>query len=103
MGKRTGNPRGRPTGAKNKLTEEREARIAEAAAAVEEALPAPFQGDSHTLLMLVYKNTELPMALRLDAAKAAIGYEKPRLAQVQANITGELDIRAWMVDAEGDE
>ena len=83
MGKRTGKPRGRPSGAKSKHTREREERIAEAAAVIEELLPDAFKGDAHALLIAVYKDTEQPMNTRLDAAKAAIGYEKPRLAAVE--------------------
>ena len=33
--------------------------------------------------MAVYKDTTLPLQIRLDAAKAAIAYEKPRLAAVE--------------------
>lgn len=36
-----------------------------------------FDGDAHALLILTYKNTALPLELRLDAAKAAIRFEKP--------------------------
>jgi len=40
----------------------------------------PFKGDAHAFLMMVYKDPSLPLALRLDAAKAAIPFEKPALA-----------------------
>lgn len=83
MGTRTGKPRGRPKGAKNKRTEKRESAVKAAASAIEAALPLAFQGDSHALLMAIYKDESKDIALRLDAAKAAIGYEKPRLAAVQ--------------------
>ena len=83
MGKRTGRPRGRPAGAKNQHTKERETRIAEAAAAVEDVIPNAFKGDAHALLIAVYKDPENELNVRLDAAKAAIGYEKPRLAAVE--------------------
>jgi hypothetical protein len=39
----------------------------------------PFKGDAHAFLMMVYKDPSLPLALRLDAAKAAIPFEKPAL------------------------
>jgi hypothetical protein len=42
-------------------------------------LPGAFTGDAHELLMLTYKDTSLALDVRLDAAKAAISYEKPRL------------------------
>lgn len=89
MGKRTGKPRGRPQGAKNQHTREREEAVAEAAQEVVVALGLQaFEGDAHALLMLVYKNTENPMDLRIDAAKAAIGYEKPKLSSVDASLSG---------------
>jgi hypothetical protein len=54
----------------------------EAAAALADVLPDAFQGDAHALLMSIYKNTDKPIELRLDAAKAAIRYEKPALASI---------------------
>jgi hypothetical protein len=36
---------------------------------------AAFAGDAHDLLMAFYKDTSHRIELRLDAAKAAIGYE----------------------------
>lgn len=91
MGKRTGNPRGRPRGAKNQHTVEREEAIAQAAAETVQALGlTAFEGDAHALLMLVYKDTEQPLDLRLDAAKAAIGYEKPKLSSVDASLSGAI-------------
>ncbi len=83
MGTRTGNPRGRPKGARNARTKERERLVQEAAAAIEGALPEAFTGDAHAYLMAVYKDTNLPLKERLAAATAAIGYEKPRLAAVE--------------------
>lgn len=89
MGERTGKPRGRPKGAKNKRTEERQAALQQAAVVIEQALPQAFHGDSHALLMQIYKDENRDIALRLDAAKAAIGYEKPRLAAV--DVKAEVD------------
>lgn len=89
MGKRTGNPRGRPKGAKNQHTRQREKAVAEAAAETQERLGLQaFDGDAHALLMLVYKDLAQPLDLRLDAAKAAIGYEKPKLSSVDASLSG---------------
>jgi len=91
MGKRTGKPRGRPRGAKNQHTRERAQEIEHTAAEIAAALGLQgFDGDAHALLMLVYKNAEAPMDLRLDAAKAAIGYEKPKLSSVDANHSGAI-------------
>ena len=87
MGTRTGNPRGRPKGARNARTKERERLVQEAAVAIESALPDAFTGDAHAYLMAVYKDASLPLKERLAAATVAIGYEKPRLAAVEH--TGE--------------
>lgn len=84
MGIRTGRPRGRPKGAKSKATIEREAAAAEAVARVEEKLQGAFEGDAHALLVAVYKDGDLPLPVRIDAAKAAIRYEKPALAPQDA-------------------
>lgn len=53
-------------------------------------LPGAFEGDAHALLMMLYKDTTQPLDIRLDAAKAAIGYEKPRLSNVDAKLDGTL-------------
>ena len=87
--------------ARNKRTVETEARMAKAAAAVANALPDAFQGDAHALLMLVYKDLANPLPLRVDAAKAAIRYEKPALSTVQAKLGGEFDVRAWLAALDG--
>src|SRR5437764_1208697 len=85
---------GRPRGSKSKWTKAREAKAAETieqAAAVLKDLQRPvFGGDAHALLCLVYKDGEVALELRVDAAKAAIRYEKPALAQVQAEVKGNV-------------
>jgi hypothetical protein len=91
MGKQTGKPRGRPKGAKNKRTEESLEAMKATAEQLAEVLPGCFEGDSHALLMAVYKDTSKDLAMRLDAAKAAIGYEKPRLAAVTADVKADVD------------
>src|SRR6266851_2646076 len=83
MGTRTGYPRGRPKGAKNKRTAEREAAMKEMAAQIEKAVGGAFEGDAHAYLMSVYKDPLKPENLRIDAAKAAIRYERPALAPVE--------------------
>jgi hypothetical protein len=44
-----------------------------------------FEGDAHAFLILTYKDKSLPHNLRLDAAKAAIRFEKPALTAVDAH------------------
>lgn len=83
MGKKTGNPRGRPPGAKSQRTIERERKVEEAARALEGVLPEAFTGDAHAFLMSVYKDTRNAIKDRLAAATAAVGYEKPKLAAIE--------------------
>jgi hypothetical protein len=93
---------GRQLGAKNKRTRELDAARIEAAAKIEQALGVKaFEGDAHALLIAVYKDIDQPLELRLDAARAAISFEKPRLSAISASIKGE-DF-ANMSDAELDE
>ena len=83
MGVKTGRPRGRPKGAKNKRTAEREAAMKEMAAQIEKAVGGAFEGDALAYLMSIYKDPTMPENLRIDAAKAAIRYERPALAPVE--------------------
>src|SRR6266566_4062401 len=84
-GKKTG---GRVAGTPNKR--KRQAVVAEAIARVGETIPDAFAGDTHALLIATYKNPNLDLHVRLEAAKAALPYEKPRLQAVTlANEGGE--------------
>jgi hypothetical protein len=49
-------------------------------ALMKEGIQNPFPGDAHAFLVYVYKNENADPQLRLEAARAAIGYERPRLA-----------------------
>jgi hypothetical protein len=37
---------------------------------------APFEGDAHALLVMIYQDQTLPLVLRIDAAKACLPFEK---------------------------
>jgi hypothetical protein len=85
LGRKTGggSRKGRP----NRRTLARERAVAGAAAKITTVLGANmFEGDAHALLMVIYKDPAQPIETRIEAAKAAIGYEKPRLAAVQASV-----------------
>jgi hypothetical protein len=69
---------GRKKGTRNKRTVERQETIAR----VEETIPDAFQGDAHALLVAIYKDPAVDARSRLDAAKAALPYEKARLATI---------------------
>lgn len=83
MTKATGVGRGRPKGAKNKLTIAKEEASVKAAAKLAKAIPGAFQGDSHAYLMSIYKDPKQATPVRIDAAKAALPFERPRLAAVE--------------------
>jgi hypothetical protein len=78
---------GRKAGTKNKRTVAVEQKVAETARKLETVLPGAFEGDAHALLMAVYKDPSHEWPLRVDAAKAAIKFEKPALSSVDG--TGE--------------
>jgi hypothetical protein len=80
-GKRSG--AGRKRGTPSKHTIARGAAVREAAKKIEAAIPEAFQGDGHALLMSVYKDPSIELAVRIDCAKAALPFEKPRLSPVE--------------------
>jgi len=99
---RTGRPVGRPRGAKNKRTVEREAALQEAAARIEGTIDGAFQGDAHGFLIAVYKDPEMPLTVRVDAAKAAISFEKPRLQASEHNLkSSDHAIADWLKAIDG--
>jgi hypothetical protein len=57
-----------------------------------------FQGDSLALFQLCYQNTKLPLAVRLDAAKAAARFERPVLAQSELEISVHRPSEHWTDD-----
>lgn len=80
IGRKTG---GRKIGSKNRRTLQIEAAGKDALQAVKDALGTDaFEGDAHAMLVAVYKDTSKPIELRLDAAKAAVRYEKPALSSI---------------------
>ena len=83
---------GRQLGTPNKRTGELKAAVAAAAERMNELIPDAFQGDAHAYLISLYKDPKVDMRVRLDAARAAISYEKPRQASVEVtNRPGALD------------
>jgi len=75
---------GRKPGSKNRRTAKLEAATETAARTISEALGTAFDGDAHAFLMAVYKNEAYPVDVRIDAAKAAVRFEKPSLASLEA-------------------
>jgi hypothetical protein len=48
--------------------------------------------DAHALLVSVYKDPSQPLDLRIDAAKAAIPFEKPRLSSFDGKVTASFSL-----------
>lgn len=67
---------GRKKGTPNKRTVAVQDAMLEASTKLAKSLHDAFDGDAHALLMAIYKNNALPLDIRLDAAKAAVRYEK---------------------------
>jgi len=87
---------GRKAGTKNKATLARQQAQADASAQIAEALGSgAFEGDAHAFLVMLYKDASQPISVRIDAAKAALPYEKPRLASVGVAV----DDRRTLADA----
>jgi len=84
-GRKPGTPKtgGRAKGTKNSRSVERDQLVTETAEKMREAGIEIFDGDAQMLLMSVYKDKSQPLAVRIDAAKAAIRYEVPALANIQ--------------------
>jgi len=80
-GRVKGTPNKRPPPLAIALQEAREKALQEARDSV-----AGEQLDAHSLLRMVYLDPEQPIEVRIDAAKAAIGYELPKLNAIDARI-----------------
>src|ERR1700745_2087629 len=92
---------GRQKGTPNKKTAEQKAAIQAAVEKVVGELPEVFEGDSYAFLATIYKDKQQPIGGRMDAAKTAIAYERPRLSNVEMTtrsldrLTDEDFFRAW--------
>jgi hypothetical protein len=101
-GKRPG--AGRPAGSKGKRSTEFQETVAAAGAKIAAVLgEGAFTDDAHAFLMHVYKNPANDLPVRIDAAKAAIGYEKPKLASIEQVIDAEVHQRVISAEPMTDE
>jgi hypothetical protein len=83
---------GRKAGTPNKRTVALQNATAAAAEQINATLGREgFEGDAHTLLMSVYKDPNQPIGLRMEAAKAALPYEKQRLASIETKAVSEYE------------
>jgi hypothetical protein len=99
-GRPKGTPKtgGRKAGTPNKRTVAVQMAAAAAAERIGTVLgPDAFEGGAHALLMSVYKDPNQSIGLRLDAAKAALPFEKPRLAAIETKFVDDF---ASMTDEE---
>jgi hypothetical protein len=84
---------GRQRGTKNRRTLERERALAEASDKIANVLgDNAFDGDSLALMQAIYRDVTQPTPLRLDAAKSAIPFERPRLSSIDAKMTGSVSL-----------
>jgi hypothetical protein len=90
---------GRRKGDNSRATRLRRMRLEKAAGLIEKKIAqktenerpvVPFKGDAHEYLVSIYKDPTIPMPFRVDAAKASIPYEKPRLAAITVTPSHEL-------------
>jgi hypothetical protein len=78
---------GKVKGSRNKATIAKIAAIQEATNAMKNPDgSAMFDGDAYALLVAVYKNEKFPIDVRMQAAKEAAQYERPRLSAVDSTI-----------------
>jgi hypothetical protein len=49
-------------------------------------------GDALALVQLVYRDKRQPLPFRLEAAKAAIPFERPRLSSMDAKVTSNVSL-----------
>ena len=82
---------GRKKGVKNKRTRRIESAarrlLDDAKGVLRDQGAKLFEGDAHALMVLTYKNPALPLDIRMDAAKAAIRFEKPAFTQTAVDLT----------------
>jgi hypothetical protein len=83
---------GRPKGSKNARTKVLGEAMTIAAARLSELLPDVKTLDAHSLLIAIYSDPAMPIAIRLEAARAALRVEKPALQATQ--VSGELTLQA---------
>jgi hypothetical protein len=93
-------PRKLPEARRNQADASIRMGLADTAAKITGALGADaFDGDAHGLLMAIYKDAAQPIELRMDAAKAAIGYEMPRLAAVEGKVEGRMTLEQLVLES----
>jgi hypothetical protein len=89
---------GRQRGVPNKRTVALARAQATASEKVTQALgPAAFDGDAHALLVSIYRDTRVTLELRLQAAKAALPHEKPRLQTIAMDVKQPRDSAPFVV------
>lgn len=87
-GQPSANPNGRPKGSVGARVLEREQKLREITARLGYDIEGGPQFDAHALLVAAYRHPDLPIDIRLDAAKAAIKFEKPALSA--GSVSGEV-------------
>jgi hypothetical protein len=73
---------GRKAGTPNKRTVAKSKAVQEAIKCLQ-AGSGSFAGDGYALLTAVYKSEDFDLSVRLDAAKAVMAFERPRLSNIE--------------------
>jgi hypothetical protein len=58
-----------------------------------------FEGDSYDFLVVIYKDMRQPFQTRMDAARAAINHERPRLQSSTVQHSGTLTLESLVTEA----
>jgi hypothetical protein len=58
-----------------------------------------FEGDSYDFLVVVYKDMRQPFQTRMEAARAAINHERPRLQSSTVQHSGTLTLESLVTEA----
>ena len=96
--KRKGNYKpgpGRPPGRKNNKTLALEEAVRKAAANID----GIFNGDAHAFLQAVYRNPEVPLEVRIQAAGRALRVEKPTLSAGKSQVDVHVDFGRRLAEA----
>ena len=82
---------GRKKGSTNQRIKRLRSEMRAVALRIKQVIPEAFDGDGHALMVAIYKDPDMPIDLRLEAAKAAVRYEKPALSSVEhSGVVGQV-------------
>ena len=93
---------GRTSGVPNKRTQAFQEHMVKVSKQIGQVLgEGAFQGDAHAFLMAVYRDSNVPLDMRIEAASVAIRYEKPALQAVAMKTTEQRTISITLTPDDG--